>query len=182
MRPTSLVSMPGRRQHALGFFFPQRSRHRSFLFATLLQHVALASLLQTAVLPLHEMDCMLEVLSNHGLDGDLATAVPVESLSGGQKLGRCWTPLFVRSFLPSFLPSSMIPSFLRSFLRAFVRRFLRPSARLRPSVRPSARPPARPSVRPSVRPFVRSCVCVEIHFSSTFSMDDDCHFGGSSLH
>ena len=24
-------------------------------------------------------------------------------------------------------------------------------------------------------------VCVEIHFSSAFSMDDDCHFGGSSL-
>ena len=24
-------------------------------------------------------------------------------------------------------------------------------------------------------------VCVEIHFSSTFSMDDDCHFGGSRL-
>ena len=34
--------------------------------------------------------------------------------------------------------------------------------------------------------FVVLCVVcllcfVEIHFSSTFSMDDDCHFGGSSL-
>ena len=29
--------------------------------------------------------------------------------------------------------------------------------------------------------FVCSFVCVEIHFSSAFSMDDDCHFGGSSL-
>ena len=29
--------------------------------------------------------------------------------------------------------------------------------------------------------FVCLFVCVEIHFSSAFSMDDDCHFGGSSL-
>ena len=29
--------------------------------------------------------------------------------------------------------------------------------------------------------FVCLFVCVEIHFSSAFSMDDDCHFGGSRL-
>ena len=33
----------------------------------------------------------------------------------------------------------------------------------------------------SVCVFVCLCCRVEIHFSSAFSMDDDCHFGGSSL-